>query len=144
MGRCNSDGKLPGDLLGLTWGWSARMPYGRKILKPSIREILAKSHVAAIAVALLLVWSVESLLWSLWKPLYRLSIFLVTAVSILGVPSDSLTGADRLMSVTSLAYLFSALCCVAAAWLLSRWVYGAGPLSSLMRYRTSVAWRDHA
>jgi hypothetical protein len=120
------------------------MHYGRNIVKPSIREILAKSHVAAIAIALLLVWSVESLLWSLWRPLYRVCIFLITAVSILGVPSDSLTEVDRLMVVTSLAYLFSALCCVAAAWLLSRWVYGAEPLRSLMRYRTSVAGRDHA
>ena len=113
-----------------------------KIVKSSLREILAESHVAAIAVAVLLVWSFDALFWTFWLPLPRAATFLVTAVAIFGVPSDSFTSSDRVTLIASCGYLFSACCSLVGGWLLSRWVYGVGPLSSLARYRTRLARRN--
>jgi hypothetical protein len=113
-------------------------------LRASLREILAESHIAAIAIAVLLVWSFDALFWTVWLPLLRAATFLATAVAILGVPSDSFTSGDRVTLIASCAYLFSACCSLAGAWLLSRWVYGVGPLSSLTRYKTRLARRNDA
>lgn len=35
-------------------------------MKPSLRKILADSHVSAIAIAVLLFWSLDSALWAFW------------------------------------------------------------------------------
>jgi hypothetical protein len=114
-------------------------------VKRSLREILRESNVALVAIAVLLVWSFDLLFWTLWAPLSRTATFLITGVPILGVPysSPTFSSADRLTLVATFAYLLSAFCSLAAAWLLSRWVYGVGPLSSLTRYRASLARRNH-
>jgi hypothetical protein len=114
-------------------------------VKPSVREILAGSHIAAIAIAVLLLWSIEWGFRALWSPLPRVATFLVTAVAIRGIPyfPSTLTGADRAMLVSTLFYLFGALACIAAAWLLSRWVYGVGLLRSLSKYRVRLTRRNH-
>ena len=115
-----------------------------KIVKSSLRKILAESHVAAIAIAVLLIWSFDALFWTFWLPLPRGATFLATAVAIFGVPSDFFTSGDRVTLIASCGYLFSACCSLAGAWLLSRWVYGVGPLNSLTRYKTRLARRNDA
>jgi hypothetical protein len=110
-------------------------------VRPSLREILADSHVSAVAIAVLLYWSLYWGFNALWSMLARAANFLFTAVAILGIPfgSSTFTGVDRLM----LTFLFNAFVCFAAAWLLSRWVYGTGPLRSLTKCRTRLARRNH-
>jgi hypothetical protein len=122
------------------------MPTSGERVKPSLRETLAGSHIAAIAIAVLLLWSIDWGFRALWSPLYRATTFLVTAVAIRDVPyiPSTPTLADRVMLVSTLFYLFGALACIAAAWLLSRWVYGVGLLRSLSKYRARLTGRNHA
>jgi len=115
-------------------------------VKPSFRQILADSHVAAAAIAVLLFSSLDSAFWALWGPLRRAADFLITAVAILDVPyvSQNFTVADRFFWFVTLLHFFNSLVYLVAAELLSRWVYGMGPLRSLSKYRTSLAGRIDA
>src|SRR5258708_38018158 len=110
-------------------------------VKPSLRKILADSHIAAVAIAVLVLWSLDSAFWALWGPLSRSISFLFTAVAILGIPyfSRTLTSTDRVTLFITFSYLFNSFVYLAAAGLLSRWVYGMGPLRSLSKYRTRLA-----
>lgn len=121
------------------------MPTNGERVKPSLREILADSHISAVAIAVLLVWSLDAVFRALWGPLSRAASFLFTAVAILDIPyfSRTPTLADRAMLITTFSYLFSAFINIAAAWVLSRWVYGVGPLRSLSKYRTKLPRRNH-
>src|SRR5712691_1302616 len=121
------------------------MPIVGESVKPSPRKILAESHISAVAIAVLLFWSLESAFRALWGPVSRAAGFLFTAVAILDIPyfSHTLTLEDRSMLIITFLYLLSALIKLAAAWLLSRWVYGAGPLCSLSKYRMRLARRNH-
>jgi len=114
-------------------------------VKPSLKESLADYHVSAVAIAVLLYWSLYWGFTALWSPLARAASFLFTAVAILDIPygSFTFTSADRSMLTTTLAFLFNAFVCLAAAWLLSRWVYGTGPLRSLSKCRTKLTGRNH-
>jgi hypothetical protein len=115
-------------------------------MKPSFRQVLADSHVSAVAIAILLIWSFESVLDAFWDPFLNAFSFLITAVAILGLPyiPPQLSFSQRLMLITSCSSLFNALSCFAAAWLLSRWVYGMGPVHSLKSCRKRLARRRHA
>lgn len=97
------------------------------------RKSLTDSYIAAIAVAVLLLWSIDLLVRALWQPVFGALEFLFTAVSILGIPyfDRKLDTADRLMLFNSGYYLFYAIVSLVAAWLLSRWAYGAGPIRGL-------------
>jgi hypothetical protein len=112
-------------------------------VKPSLKEILAEYQVSAVAIAVLLYWSFYWGFSALWSPLARAASFLFTAIAILDIPYHYFTGADRLMLTTTLVFLFNAFVCLAAAWLLSRWVYGTGPLRSLSKCRTKLTGRNH-
>jgi hypothetical protein len=115
-------------------------------MKPSLRQVLADSHVSAVAIAILLIWSFDSVLNAFWDPFLNAFSFLVTAVAILGLPyiPPQLSFSQRLMLITSCGSLFNAFSCLAAAWLLSRWVYGMGPVCSLKTYRERLARRRNA
>jgi len=124
------------------------MPTSGENVKPSLREILAGSDVAAVAIAVLLFWSLNSACWSLVPlsgPLSRAAEFLITAVAIHGIPysSSTLDVTDLLALFTTFAYLFYSFAYLASAWLLSRWVYGVGPLRGFSKYRTRLARRSH-
>jgi hypothetical protein len=125
---------------------SAKMPSGRTIVNPSLREVLAESHIAAVAIAVLLVWSLEWLLDALWIPFFRVGEFVINAIAILGIPYDShvFDFADRQTVFFSLFYCFLALTAIATAWTLSRWVYGIGPLKTLREYHKKFVRRSHA
>ena len=114
-------------------------------MKPSLREILAGSHIAAIAIAVLLLWSIDWGFRALWSPLPRVATFLATAVAIRGIPyfPSTLTGADHVVLVGR-CFTFSVLLeSIAAAWLLSRWVYGVGLPATLSKYRVRLTGRNH-
>jgi hypothetical protein len=100
------------------------------------QQILAESHIAAITIAVLLLWCLNGAFQALWAPVARVVGFVFTAVAILDVPyfSPTLTLADRFTLVSASAYLYGAIINFSAAWLLSRWVFGAGPVRSLTRY----------
>ena len=102
-------------------------------MNPSLRKILADSHVSAVAIAVLLFRSLDSAIWILWGPL---------SMAILTFPNFPRT--DRFTSFITISYLFNSLVYLAAAWLLSRWVYGKGPLRSLSQYRTILTRRNDA
>ncbi|PYV16834.1 MAG: hypothetical protein DMG21_10395 [Acidobacteria bacterium] len=114
-------------------------------MKPSLRKVLAESHISAVAIVVLLFFSVASLLGALSGPFSRVVRFLFTAIAIEAMPyfSRDVTPADRVMLVISLSYVFSGLVSLAAAWLLSRWIYGVGPVQGLSTYRQALARRNH-
>jgi hypothetical protein len=114
------------------------MPTNGDGVTPSLRKALADSHVSAVAVLVLLLFSFGRLFHALLVPLPWTLDFLLTAIAVHALPSVSFTVADRLMVVTTLASLFKASAGFAAAWLLSRWVHGVGPFRCLITLR--AAW----
>jgi uncharacterized membrane protein YccF (DUF307 family) len=110
-------------------------------VKSSFRDTLADSHVSAVAIVVLLFWSLDSGLRALWNPLSSIVEYLTTAVAILGIPFGSAVN-HRTLVLTWFG-LFSALVSFASAGLLSRWIYGVGPLRALGKYRASLAWKHH-
>jgi len=118
------------------------MPVSGGCLRPSLREILNNFHIAAIAIATLLLWSLQWTVQALWKPFVEVGDFLVTAVAILGIPYAS-PRPNRLDLTVTLSYLFKAIISVVAARLLSRWAYGVGPVRGLSKYGAGLARRDH-
>jgi hypothetical protein len=106
-------------------------------LKLPIRQALADSNVAAVTIAVLLLWSLDSVFRGLWDPVFDLGVFLFTAVAIWDIPylSPTTTTTDRAMLIITCSFLYSSIVCVSAAWLLSRWVYGIGPLRCLQQAR---------
>lgn len=118
----------------------------QETVKRSLRQVLEDSQVAAVSVGLLLLWSLDSAVRGLWEPAYRVGSFLATAIAIWDIPYRSPGGnfADRSIFIIALFYLYSALASLLAAWLLSRWVYGRGPLDSLAACRSRLRGRKHA
>lgn len=112
----------------------------------SLRKTLIESHVSAIAVAVLLFWSLNSLIRGLLGPLYRVVSFVFTAVAILDIPyyPRTLTFEDRQLLITSFVFLLGALISGAAAWLVSHWAYGVGPIRALSKYRVQLEKKNHA
>lgn len=117
-------------------------------VRPPLRTTLAESHISAITIAVLLLWSLSSL-WSIFlvlvRPSFRIAEYLVTAVAIRGIPSGGpFIFGDKATLLVGAQYLFNALVRFAAAWMLAWWVYGDGPLRSLSRYRARVSRRSDA
>lgn len=108
-------------------------------MKPSLREVLAHSGVAAISIAVLLLYSLDMAFRALWIPLSRLGVFLITALAIRDIPyhATTLTWSDRMVIAASAMYLYAALAGICAAISLSRWVFGIGPLQTLINYRNT-------
>jgi len=118
----------------------------RETSKRSLRQVLADSHVATVSIALLLLWSLDAAFRGLWDPACRVGAFLLTAIAIRDIPylSPGGTAVDRFMLISTFYFLYSAIVCLSAAWLLSRWVYGTGPLRSLIACRSKLTGRKHA
>jgi hypothetical protein len=121
------------------------MPTNGESVRLSLREILADSHVAAVSIAVLLVWSLASGLLGISYPFWHAASFVFTSVAILDIANipRTLTTIDPLNLIATFTYLFYAFVYLAAAWLLSRWVYGLGPLRSLSKARTTLARRNN-
>jgi len=104
-----------------------------------LREALIRSHVAAVSIAILLLWCLDSAFRSMADPIWRVLTFLGTAVAILGVPYiEPFSRMDRMMLEVTFMYLVQCLFCLLAAILLSRWVYGTGPIRALRQHRTKL------
>src|SRR5215469_7277075 len=100
-------------------------------MKPTLREILAESHISAITIAVLLLWSLNSAARVLPGPSYGIAEYLITAVAIGGIPfAGPFTFADRVMLFVQIESSFSAVVSFTAAWLLARWAYGERRSSS--------------
>jgi len=112
----------------------------------AVRRALDNSHVAAVAIAILLLSMVGSILQALRAPFWHLLYFIINALAILEIPhlSRTLTTSDWMELIPTLANLFYGLVSLAAAWALSKWVYGSGPLCSLRRVGSQLTRRNHA
>jgi hypothetical protein len=110
----------------------------------SLRQVLADSHVAAATIALLLVWALDTAVRGLWDPVYHVGI-LFTAIAIWDIPylSPSPTTIDRLTLISSCYLFYCSIVSLAAASLLSYWVYRTGPIRLLIAYRTDLIGRNH-
>jgi hypothetical protein len=115
-------------------------------MKPTLRQILADSHVAAVTIAVLLLGALDGVFRALWGLGSRVLTFLFMTVAILDIPyfSSTLTLADRSMLIVAFYYLYGAVVSLSAAWLLSRWVFGVGPFHSLNRYWKNFVGRNNA
>lgn len=114
-------------------------------MKRSLREILADSHVGAVAIAVLVFWFLDGIFEALWPLFARAGNFLITAVAILDIPyfSPTLTVLNRSMLTFVCFYLYGAIMSVSAAWLLSKWLHGTTPLRALATYRTKLRKANH-
>jgi hypothetical protein len=112
-------------------------------VKPSLRKILGDSHIAAVAIAILVTWSLEWILDALQNPFFRVASFVMNAIAILGFPygASDFSLADRNTLFVSLSFCFYALTAVVAAWILSRWVYGGTPIGTLREYHARIVRR---
>lgn len=113
-------------------------------MKQSLREALADSHIAAVTIALLLFSSVDCTFRAVWPYAFEAISFIFTAVAIWDIPYFSFDGVNRLQLVATLSYLYSAIVEVLAAWLMSRWIYGVGPVRSLIEQRRTLTRTQHA
>jgi hypothetical protein len=122
-----------------------------EIVRPTLREVLADSHIAAVAVAVLLVWSID---WGSKALLNLLVLAFEFSDSLLTIASMWWHGGiipfgsrdmffDQTLLVTTMKYLFWTVISVGAAWIMSRCVYGVGPLRTLITSRARVARRDY-
>ena len=118
----------------------------RETVEHSLRQVLQDSHVGVVTIALLLLWSLDYAFQGLWEPAYRLGVFLITAIAIWDIPYSSAgnTAVDRFMLIITLHFLYSAMVSLSAAWMLSRWVFGRGPLGSLTAYHSKLTGRKRA
>jgi hypothetical protein len=104
-------------------------------MKSCLRSALADSHVSTIALSVLLVWALDLFFRGIWRPLATAAEFLVTAIAIRDIPYSSgrFTSQDMIFLVWMLSYIVSAFLTVLAAWLLSKRVYGIGPIRAMAR-----------
>jgi hypothetical protein len=102
--------------------------------------------VASVAIALLLLWSLDAAFHGLWDPVSSLGGFFLTAIAIRDIPyfSSSLNTVDRLRLIISGYFLYGAIASFSAAWLLSRWVYGMNPVRSLAECRSALNGKKRA
>lgn len=110
-------------------------------MKNSFRKALVDSHIPAVAIAVLIVWSLDSavrVLSGLWVPVTD---YFATVIATLSFPLSPYSFSDRISLDLTLFYLFEAVAAVAAAWLLSRWAFGLGTLRTLSEYRTRLQLR---
>src|SRR5229473_1227188 len=100
------------------------MPSSGEPVNPSLRKILADSHVSAVAIAVLLFRSLDYAFWALWGPLSPAANFLFKAVAIFDIPyfPRTFTITNSFTLFITFSYLFNSLVCLVAAGLLSRWV----------------------
>jgi hypothetical protein len=115
-------------------------------VQPSLRKVLIDSHVAAAVIAVMFFFSVGEVVFALKEPASQVISYLITAVAIRDIPSIPITRyyvTSSMLPIT-LAYLLLATANLAAAWLLSRRVYGTGPLRTLGNYRSKLMRKKHA
>jgi hypothetical protein len=113
--------------------------------RPSLRTVLAESHISDVAIAVLLFRSLASGIRVLGPPLAHASVFVFTAVAIRDVPyySLALDIKDRLELVKMFGNLISCLIAAASASAFSRWMYNVGPIRSLSQRFNALRRSSH-
>jgi hypothetical protein len=111
------------------------------LVKPALREIVGSSYIAAVAIAVLLLWTIESVARAVGPLLVFVVDFFSRALAIRGIPTYS--EGYWLILVFTLGYFLNAVFSLIAAWILSRWVYKASPFSSLSQCRARFERRNH-
>ena len=109
-----------------------------------IRKTLADSYVAAVSIAILLLWSLGRVYLAMTPPLYGLIEYLINAIAILGIPYRTFTIADRGMLVIAVVNLCWAVLIFGEAWLISLWVYRTGPIHGLQQAVADWRGRNNA
>ena len=109
-----------------------------------LRQALADSNVGAIAVVVLLISFLDAAFRAIWPILSDVVTYLATAVAILGVPYFSFPSLNRFVLISTVTNLYGAPASLGAAWLLSRWISGAGPLCLVMKHGDRLRARNHA
>jgi hypothetical protein len=123
---------------------SAIQPQETSLNSP-LRRVLADSHISDVAIAALVLRSLDSAFRILWPPIANAATFLFTAIAILDVPyfSRTLNTFDRILLMEMSKNLISASIAFTSAWLLSRWMYGVGPIRSLINCCNAVRRSSH-
>ncbi len=116
-------------------------------MSTSLRKVLIDSHVAAIAIAALLAFSLGGAVIVIAFPAARILSFLTGAIATNDIPYvprtlDFVT--HQLSLQDTLLSLFVAFTNLAAAWLLCRWCYGTGLLSTMASFRSRIPRKTHA
>jgi hypothetical protein len=111
-----------------------------RVSSKSLSQVLAESPISVVAISVLLLWTLDWGVRGLWTLIVPAADFVVTAIAIRGIPY----GYTPVIWTFTALYFISSFLSLAAAWLLSLWVYGAGPLRSLTEYRRRSHRRNHA
>jgi hypothetical protein len=108
-----------------------------------LRDCLSRSHVASVTIAVLLLWALHNAFLAVWPVLSNAGEFLFTAIAILDIPYFSFTAMNGWMLLLSANNLYTSVVAFAAASIISRWVYGVGPLRTLSAYGGKLHGRRH-
>ncbi len=116
----------------------------RELMQNSLCKTLIDSHVAAIVIAVLIFSALDAAFMGLWIPAFNIALTLLTSVAT-GIPPTlpSFDNATRVLLPSTFSLLFVSLVYLLTAWILSRWVYGVGPIHSLGSYRTKLSRKTH-
>ena len=112
----------------------------------SIRRALAGSHVAAVTIAILLLWTIDGAFRAFWPPFLRATNYVMMAVATLDVSylHPKLSYVDRSVLLFSCLYVYGTVVSLSAAWILSLWVYRTGPFGVMRRYHVRFKERKIA
>jgi hypothetical protein len=114
-------------------------------MRPTLRVVLADSHIAAVAIAVLLIWSLESGVRAVGPSILSAIGFLITAVAIRDNPTGfgSFSLSYWLSQIPTFIHFVDAVITLIAARVLSCWVYKMAPCQSLIECRIRLARRNH-
>ena len=120
---------------------------GEGTMKPTLRIVLADSHVAAVAIAMLVFFSIAWFCQLVWLPFSRVPNFLSDAYPyFLDVQWVQYAYSRDLRSTFGLqpfyVFLGSAIIEFTAAWVLSLWVYGTWPFEALIACHARLRRKD--
>ena len=99
----------------------------------TVRTVLIESHVAAVAILLLMSWSIADLLYALEPGIQHVLVFIGTAIAIVDIPTPPSPFEIRMAVLRSSDYLIAALAQFGMAWVVSKALYKAAPISALRR-----------
>ncbi len=108
----------------------------------SLRDVLAESHIAAVAIAILVFWALVAAIRGILPLIVHAVAYLFTAVAILDVPSFSVGLYERILVLKMCYGLFGASVTFAVAWLLSIWTYRVAPFQALSNCRSGLLRRN--
>ena len=114
-------------------------------MRPTLREALADSHIAAVAIVILLIWSADSGVRAIGPPILSVVGFLVSMAAIRDIPYGfgTFSLGYWLMQITTFTHFLDAVISLSAACVLSRWVYKMGPCRSLIECRVRLARKNN-